>query len=366
MLRRLSRDGVAVASLVFGGLGIFAAGAPARAADHGAVYVLSNQVTANSVLVYARSEEGQLSYSGEFPTGGTGAGSGADPLGSQGSIARKDGFVFAVNAGSNDITVFRALDTSLEPVGRFPSGGQMPVSLDVRHSLLYVLNAGGTPNITGFRVDPASGALEQIPNSPRPLAGGTAAKPAEVHFTADGGALIVTEKGTQLIDVFTLDALGLANGPHASSSSGAVPFGFDVTRRGYLVVTEAGGGSVSSYDLQADGSLKRLTASLALGQNAVCWLQTTRDGRFAYTANAASSSISSLAIEPDGTLNLLSAVAATPGAPLDMAITGDSSLLYVRDGTGGLTGYHIAQDGTLVLVNSVGGVPAGSQGIAVH
>src|SRR5690242_15195436 len=69
----------------------------------GAVYVLSNQ-NPNSVLVYARSANGTLSFSGSFLTGGTGAGTGVDPLGSQGSIVLGQGsrFLFAVNAGSND------------------------------------------------------------------------------------------------------------------------------------------------------------------------------------------------------------------------------------------------------------------------
>jgi hypothetical protein len=47
----------------------------------GAVYILSNQTIANSVLVYRRDASGNLTYSGSFPTGGTGAGIGEDPLG---------------------------------------------------------------------------------------------------------------------------------------------------------------------------------------------------------------------------------------------------------------------------------------------
>jgi len=354
----------ALALAAIGFLGLAFAGEPAFAADRGAVYVLGNQTTANTVLVYARSEDGQLRYSGEYPTGGTGANTGVDPLASQGSIVRKDGFVFAVNAGSNDLTVFRALGTGLEAVGRFPSGGTTPTSVDVRGNLVYVLNSGGTPNITGFTIDSSTGSLTQIPDSRRALAGGTGSRAAEVHFSSDGESLIVTEKGTQTIDVFTLDAQGVAKGQQSFFSSGAVPFGFGVTRRGYVVVTEAGGGSVSSYDLTDNGGLRQVTGSLALGQHAVCWLQTSADGHFAYTANAASNTISSIEIEADGSLKLLDAVAATPTTPLDMALAREGGYLYVRDGSGGLTGYRIASDGSLSLVTSVSGVPASAQGIA--
>src|SRR5215469_12679457 len=69
--------------------------------EPGAVYVLSNQ-NPNSILVYARAANGTLSLSGSFLTGGTGAGTGVDPLGSQGSVVLGQGnrFLFAVNAGS--------------------------------------------------------------------------------------------------------------------------------------------------------------------------------------------------------------------------------------------------------------------------
>ena len=97
----------AAAFLVIAGL----AGISARTAaedDPGAVYVLTNQ-TANSVLVFTRAADGTLSFSGNFATGGAGAGTGADPLGSQGSLVLDRGHqrLFAVNAGSNDVSVFR-------------------------------------------------------------------------------------------------------------------------------------------------------------------------------------------------------------------------------------------------------------------
>jgi 6-phosphogluconolactonase (cycloisomerase 2 family) len=339
---------------------------PARGAEHGAVYVLSNQPTSNAVLVYDRAPDGALTYAGTYETGGRGAGSGVDPLGSQGSIAYRDGYVYAVNAGSNEVSVFRAAGTRLELLDRVGSGGTLPVSLDVKGRLLYVLNAGGTPNVSGFVFDAQAGRLWPLPDSRRPLAGGSAAAPAEVHFSQDGEALVVTEKGTQQIDTYRLDADGYAAGPLATGSHGAVPFGFAVTRRGDVLVSEAGTGSVSSYALGADGQLQLVSASVGLGQQAVCWLIATRDGRYAYTANAGSSTLSSLAVTPQGGLQLLDAVAASAPTPLDLALTRNGELLYVRDGTGGLTGFHIGADGSLSLAGSVAGVPAGAQGIAAQ
>src|SRR5215469_13298142 len=128
--------------------------------EPGAVYVLSNQ-SPNSVLVYARSASGTLSFSGSFLTGGTGAGTGVDPLGSQGSIVLERGnqFLFVVNAGSNDVSVFAVSGTGLQLrlLDREPSAGTQPVSVAVNGNLVYVVNGSGS--IHGFALDPASGHL---------------------------------------------------------------------------------------------------------------------------------------------------------------------------------------------------------------
>ena len=72
----------------------------------------------------------------------------------------------------------------------------------------------------------------------------------------------------------------------------------------------------------------------------------------------------------DGTLSLLNTVATSTGAasaPTDPALTPGSTLLYVRVGGLGLVeGFRIEDDGSLTPVSSAGGVPAGSQGLAVR
>jgi 6-phosphogluconolactonase len=331
-----------------------------------AVYVLSNQTTANSVLVYRRDSSGNLSFSGSFPTGGTGAGTGTDPLGSQGSLTLGSGLLFAVNAGSNDVSMFSVRGTDLVLLDRKPSGGQMPVSVAVNGFRVYVVNAGGTPNISGFVIDHIGGHLVSLPGSQRPLAGGTLAMPAEISFAEDGSVLLVSEKGTKLIDTYRVDFEGYASGPISHPSNGVTPFGFSVTNRGYAIVSEAGSNAASSYQIDPLADLQLVSGSIALGQSTPCWVVTTRDGRFAYTANAGSGTISSLGIEPDGVLSLLNPTAAPLAAPLDLAVTRNSKFLYVRQGTGTVTGFRVAPDGVLMQIGSWTGLPAGAQGIAAR
>jgi 6-phosphogluconolactonase (cycloisomerase 2 family) len=347
--------------------------------DNGAVYVLSNQVANNAVLVFGQSPGGGLHYSGSFSTGGTGTGplaaAGApflDPLASQGSLVVHAGLLFAVNGGSNEITMFRVDGQELDLLDKVPSGGQRPVSLAVSGDTLYVLNQGSAtvaPDINGFVVDRVRGHLVPL-GSQRPLAGGIGANPAQISFNDEGTVLVVTEKGTNLIDTYRVDSHGFASAPTSFASSGSTPFGFSLTYRGVLVVSDAASGAATSYRLSHRGNLSLLSGPVSNGgQAAPCWLVTTRDGRFAFEANAGGSTIASFAVAGDGTLTLInSSAAATSGGLLDMAFSHDGRFLFVRDGIGTVYAYAVGSGGTLTSAGSLptGSIPFGSQGIAAR
>lgn len=336
----------------------------------GAVYVLTNQ-NINSVMVYARAGDGTLSLSGSFSTGGMGAGTGGDPLGSQNSLVLgRSHLLFAVNAGSNDVSVFQIDGLQLQLVDREPSGGTMPVSIAVHGNLVYVLNAGGTPNIQGFVIDPFVGRLVHLRGSKRTLAGGIGSAPAQVSFSPDGEVLMVTEKATNLIDTWTVDDDGFAEHRQTSTSSGATPFGFAFARRNFAIVSEAGPSALSSYEIDEDGRLELETATLTDGQKANCWVVVTKNQRFAFTTNTGSGNISSYVVLHDGSLTLLNAVAASTGtgtAPIDMALSDDSHFLYIREATKGMVdGFRVESEGSLTPITSAGGLPAGAQGVAAR
>src|SRR5437879_5005501 len=172
-------------------------------AGPGAVYTLTNQVGGNAVAAFTRGADGRLASAGSVATGGTGTGA---SLGSQGAVSlSNDGRrLFAVNAGSNDVSVFAVSPTGLALASRTASGGTLPISLTVHGNVLYVLNAGGSGNISGFTLG-ASGDLTPIAGATLPLSGSTVG-PADVQFSPDGSRLVVTEKNTNLLDVYAVDA----------------------------------------------------------------------------------------------------------------------------------------------------------------
>jgi DNA-binding beta-propeller fold protein YncE len=153
----------------------------------GDVYLMTNQTSGNSVMVFHRDAAGMLSFVSSVASGGNGMGTGADPLGSQGAVvlSEDERLLFAVNAGSNSV-VFAVSGDQLKLLGTAPSGGVMPVSLAVNHGLVYVVNAGGTPNISGFSIDPETNQLVPLAGSTQNLPGGAAAAPAQVPSSTMG------------------------------------------------------------------------------------------------------------------------------------------------------------------------------------
>lgn len=340
----------------------------------GAVFTETNAIAGNAVVAFTRSEDGSLSYAGTFPTGGKGIGGANDPLASQYSLILSDNakLLFVANAGSNNVSAFRVDGASLSLVGTTSSGGYLPTSLAIAHHTLYVLNANSN-SVSGFDIG-EDGSLTPNGSASSPLGAG-AAGGAAVRASRDGKWLVVTEKGSKTIDVFAVDGNGALGSPVRSASSGISPFGFDFVHGDQIAVSEAGSAAASLYDISKDGTLNVETASVSTnGQAAPCWLIATTDGRFAYTANAGSGTISGYSIGSNGGFSLINAsgVTGSTGAgstPLDLDLSrGDKYLYVLESGAGRIGAFAVGANGALSPLAGVGGLAANSglQGIAVY
>jgi 6-phosphogluconolactonase (cycloisomerase 2 family) len=350
----------------------------AKNLNAGAVYVLTNQAN-NAVAAFQRAANGTLTAAGEFSTGGAGdpvaipPDPPTDPLASQGALVFGPGnqFLFAVNAGSNEVSVLRVDRAGLALIAVVDSGGIRPISLTVHENLLYVLNEGGNPNVTGFTIG-GDGRLTPLSGSIQPLIGGTAADPAQVSFNNDGTLLFVTEKLGSRLDTYIIDENGLPSAPIDNASSGMTPFGFSFNNNDFLVVSEAFGGApnqsaASSYSSDDAGILSVISGSVANSQTASCWVVIPNDGTLAIVSNTGSGTISTYDIGDDGTLTLANAVAANLGlksAPRDMALSVNSQFLYVQTGGGVSVAIFEVDGGALTLIGTTEGLPFGAQGIA--
>jgi 6-phosphogluconolactonase len=344
------------------------AAAGIAAADQGRggfVYTETNSASGNAVLAFARNDDGRLHAIGTFPTHGSGTGTG---LGTQGEVilAGDNHWLLAVNAGSNDVSVFRVRpDGRLALMDRAPAGGTEPVSVTAFGRFVYVLDAGGSGNIAGFWMDPL-GRLHHLPGSVRSLSG-PATSPAQVSFSTNGRFLVVTERATNSLDTYPVALDGVAGARVTTASSGPTPYGFAFDLRNHPIVSEATNSSLSSYRLSSAGATV-ISASVPTGGLAACWVVVTPDGRWAFDTNAHGGTISSFAIARNGAITLRASVAANTGAgsaPLDLGVSANGRFLYVNESASHrLMAYAIGPGASLTAVSNAPALPAGSSGLA--
>src|SRR6266446_7122045 len=259
------------------------------------------------------------------------------------------------------------------------SGGFEPVSIAAHGHLVYVANEGnkatGTgSNYTGFTLN-AGGHLTPLSGSTIPLP--TTANPGDILFNSTGTNLIGVEVGTIdpstfLIDSFVVGRDGrltaAAGSPFAAQAAG--PFGseFSPANPTRLYVSNAhggaGNGSVSAFGLAAGGALTSIgTSPYADGQTAPCWVEISHDGAYLFAVNTGSTSISSYHINADGSLTYSSTTGFKSGAgirPFDARIDPSGAHLYVVDAAlGAVSGFAVDGGSLRELSGSPFALPKG-------
>ncbi|MGE5107673.1 MAG: lactonase family protein [Sphingobacteriales bacterium] len=333
----------------------------------GYVYTLSNEVSGNKVLVYSRSVDGTLSFAGDFATGGNGAG---DPLLNQGGInLGADNILLAVNAGSNSISSLLVNGGDLDWKSTISSGGTRPLSITRYGNYVFVLNGGTNSNISGFILN-TDGTLTAIPNSTRPLSTPDA-QPSQIEFVNNGTVLVVTERATDKIITYTVDGSGIPQLMHSITAANPTPFGFAQGANGNIFVSEAAGGlpgvsSLSSYHINADGSIALIKGPVFTNHTSACWVVLTNSGKYAYTINSDDGTISTFDVNTSTgniKLNTATSASAQPGL-IDAALTNNSKFEYVLNiGDHSISAFAVAGDGSLSNIQTVTGLPLVANGL---
>ena len=333
----------------------------------GAVFVQTNAAH-NEVIAFARGADGSLSPAGRFATGG--AGDDNAHLPSQGSVTltRDRRHLLVTNVASNDVSVFAVNGGMLELTKTVPTG-MAPRSVTEHDGLVFVLNTGDAM-IKGFRL--VDGDLVPIDGGSRAL---STPDGAQVGFTPDGRALVVTERGGDKISAYAVGMDGMLGEARTIDSLGATPYGFAISNDGTLVVTEAfraekGAAAASSYRIDGDAIMPG-TASIGNGRSEICWAVISNDGRYAFTTNFADGAVSRYAIAMDGSLTLEDATAAITedGRPglRDEDLSDDGRYLYAIDADQGqIVAWSGDDRGRLTAAGSWGGLPTTIAGLAAR
>jgi 6-phosphogluconolactonase len=342
----------------------------------GHVYVNDNTAGTNTIGAFDRHADGTLTPEAGSPFTAGGAGTGAG-LSSQGALQiSPDGrFLIAADAGSNQVSVLRIKPNGslrLVPGGVVASGGVLPVSVAIHGDLVYVANSGtGGSNYTGFRLAhdgrlrPISGATVKLPDG---------SQPGDVLFNGTGRKLVGTRVGTSMIDSFTVGWDGRLTAAPGSpfAAQGLGPFGseFRPTNPNQLFVSNAhntatDSGTISAFRDSASGTLTSIGASPFPDlQMAPCWVEISHSGRFLFTVNTASGTISRYFIHRDGVLSLLGStpVRSTGGVgAVDERLSPDGHFLYLDESKIGAVGIFAVHGGRLAeLPGSPVSLPAGA------
>jgi 6-phosphogluconolactonase (cycloisomerase 2 family) len=340
-----------------------------------AVFVQTDNLAGNQVVAYHRAPDGTLTQAGTYATGGLGgqlSGSVVDHLASQGSLTYdpQQATLFAVNAGSNTVSVFGVHGDRLALRQVISSGGQFPVSVAERGDLVYVVNAENGGSVQGYRA--FGGRLFAIPGSSRALGLNPAATPqftntpGQVAFSPDGSQLIVTTKANgNDIDVFGVGFDGrLSATPVVNSEPGTVPFAISFDQAGHLVIADAGTNALATFSLHHDGTVTQLD-TVGTGQAATCWVAPAAGYFFA--SNAGSASVSGYSAGPAGQLTLIGATSTDAGT-VDASASHNGRFLYVQTGGSGIVDeFAVGAGGSLTSIGSVT-VPnaGGGEGIVAH
>ena len=324
--------------------GVSLAATGSRVVGH--LYVNNNTAGRNTISGFDRHADGTLTPIAGTPFDAGAAGAGA-PTGSAGALQLSgDGrYLLAVDVAANEISVLRIRpDGSLRLADLEPSNGRAPISIAVHRDLVYVANTGaGGSNYSGFRLS-AGGHLSPLANSTYALPDN--ALPGQVLFSGDGRHLVGTRvgpnAGPSFIDSFAVGSDGrLTAAPGSPFPAQKIgPFGsqFRPTDPDQLFVSNAhdgpGNGTVSAYDVAADGTLTPIAGSpFADFQTAPCWVAISHHGSELFAVNTGSSSISSYSISAGGGLGLIGSTTLSGSGlrPFDAQLDPSDSFLYVVD-----------------------------------
>ena len=340
------------------------------------VFVMTNDAVKNEVLAYQRLFDGRLTLRERFPTGGRGSGGTTDPLQSQGSLtlSHNHSLLFAINSGSGTISSFYLLGGFPVLVDQEPTGGSEPVAVAEFNDTVYVLNAGGNGAIVAFHTDNL-GRLHQIRNSTVHLTA-THSGGSSISVSPDGRKLVVIEKVPNNIDTFPIQPDGTLGPVVINHSVTSGVFAAVFTPIGKLIVSENQPGgtdisSISSYTINADGTITAISQSIPTLGDGNCWNVITPDGKYVYVDNSATATVAGFSVGVNGVLTPIAGtiLSSNPAGAtnLDISVSGDGKFIYtINSGTGSVSIYSVNANGTLNDLGEIDGLPktVGFNGIA--
>lgn len=230
-------------------------------------------------------------------------------------------FLYAANAGENDISLF-----TIQPYGQLVEmpprtvTGTSPtlLTIDAAGKYLYVGNSG-SQNIWVFSIDSSTGVLSQVGS---PFQVGIA--PLNMKLSPSGNFLYVTGASPQAGTPGYIEILSTGGGTGILSLAGPItrpgasPYGLAISPNGtYLYTANFGDNTISEFTIDSGSGLLTPIAGSPIGETNTGPVSLLVDpsGKYVYVANQQSSgNIAGFTIGSDGSLSLLSSSPFPTGA----------------------------------------------------
>jgi hypothetical protein len=259
----------------------------------GAVYTMTNGAVMNEILVYQMDSTGQLKWVRTVDTKGVGLNTTAgDPLASQGALSVHSNYLFAVNPGSNSLSMFSINPsdaTELTFLSVQPTFGSFPISVTVNSKYACVLTGGSMSAIRCYTYGPSG--LSIVPSFDRDLSPHISQRVppvvrrgrlSQIQFAGDDRALIISVKshnktinGFLLFYPLTEDFSQLASTPIRQTPPHAIdPFSMTLVQSNGLLITDPGARGVLTLTYSSiDGSISSNTFTPVDEKTAgaLCW-----------------------------------------------------------------------------------------------
>lgn len=329
------------------------------------VYTNNNTIPANSVTAILVGPTGTLSNIGTFASGGIGSVAGFFAA-NHAKTCMVGNRLYIANDGSNDVTGFDINPTTgaltVVPGSPFTTGasaGMVGISLDCTPNGRFLTVANGVSNnITVFGIA-SNGALSPVPGSPF-AAGGT---PTDVKVSPNGKFLSAALVFSNTVAMFSIGSNGtltpVPDSPFSSSLSlgGA---GVDINCESsflYLSHPYVPGTIVSVFSIASDGKLTLVQTSDNPGIGTNCNnVLLSPDDKFLFVANNYSDTVTVFDVASNGTLSLVpgSPFGRTGGQPGGMVTNPAGTFLFTANFTdSNISSFSIGNDGSLTIVGTL-------------
>jgi len=332
------------------------------------VYTADDIRGANTVSAFSVGPSGALTLlpGSPFLTGGIGIANGYYAS-NRTTVSAHHNFLFASNAGSNDVSVFRIhrgtgalslVEGSPFATGGFGDLGGIALSPTPDGRFLMAGNSESS-NVTVFAIS-SGGALSPIEGSPF----AAQSSPDGIRVSPNGKFLAVAEFNANQIEMFSIAPNGsltsLGTYPGVAATGGGIA-GVDIDcypRLLYDAEASTGDTIVEGYSISDKGALTPVPGSPfepGVGRNSNVVLLGYSGGRKTlYVSNESSNTITAFKVSSSGSLSLLagSPFAMNQGSdqPSGMAISRDGRLLYVANRSNMVSVFSVEEDGVLTEV----------------